>query len=154
RAGADEVRRLGHRVRRRPERVQDRAHRAKLTRRTVAEKPRARDPEVVRVGDVVASDFEIEELAGSGGMGRVYRARDRRSGRYVGIKVMGGDGAREPKRFAREARALVDLAHPGIVRYVAHGTTRDGEAYLVMEWLEGESLRMRLARSTLTVVDA
>jgi len=105
----------------------------------------------VKSGDVLADRFEVLELAGSGGMGQVFRALDRVTGDCVAVKVMHGGDARESARFVREARVLAELRHPAIVRYVAHGATVDGELYLAMEWLEGEDLEVRLAREALTV---
>ena len=105
-------------------------------------------------GEVVASRFAIEAIAGSGGMGTVYRARDLAAGQLVALKVLGGEGERDAARFAREAALLADLVHPGIVRYIAHGTTAQHEQYLVMEWLEGETLHARLARGRLPVREA
>lgn len=100
--------------------------------------------------DVIADRFELESLAGEGGMGSVYRARDRSSGATVALKVL-----RRPRahvgRFVREAQVLSELRHPGIVRYVDHGATAEGQPYLAMEWLEGESLRVRLGRVGLTL---
>src|SRR5687767_15126094 len=89
-------------------------------------------------------------------MGTVFRARDRLTGQPVALKVMkrGDDDLVRSERFAREARLLADLRHPGIVRYVAHGTTRAGEPYLAMEWLEGEDLASRLKAGPLTVPSA
>lgn len=58
----------------------------------------------VKPGDVVAGRFELEGLAGSGGMGRVYRARDLESGSTVAVKIVAGDTERGRERFAREAR--------------------------------------------------
>ena len=86
-------------------------------------------------GAVVADRFEIERLAGTGGMGEVYAARDRLTGEPVAVKVLVGQ--RSPDRFVREANVLAELAHPGIVRYVAHGLATCGQHYLGMEWLEG-----------------
>ncbi|MEZ4299491.1 MAG: protein kinase [Polyangiaceae bacterium] len=103
-------------------------------------------------GDVVADRFVIEHHAGSGGSGRVYRARDRETGGTVALKVLhAADLEGKAERFAREARVLSELSHPGIVRYVQHGVTASGEAYLAMEWLEGQTLRDRLARRELTI---
>ncbi|WP_437717336.1 protein kinase [Sorangium sp. So ce448] len=104
----------------------------------------------MRVGDVVGERFELLALAGSGGMGEVYRALDRVSGATVALKVVLGAGAHEA-RFDREARFLSELSHPGIVRHVAHGRTSSGRSYLAMEWLEGEDLSRRLPRGRLTV---
>jgi serine/threonine protein kinase len=62
--------------------------------------------------------------------------------------------ARSVERFAREARVLADLRHPGIVEYIGHGRTEHGDLYLAMEWLQGEDLGVRLARSELTAADS
>jgi eukaryotic-like serine/threonine-protein kinase len=102
-------------------------------------------------GDVVADRFEVERLAGAGGMGAVYRAYDRHTGQPVAIKVLRLDRGSKDERFAREARLLAELSHPRIVRYIAHGETRAGQPYLVMEWLEGEDLAQRLVRTGLTL---
>jgi tetratricopeptide (TPR) repeat protein len=99
---------------------------------------------------VIADRFEIERLAGQGGMGAVYKARDRTSGERVAVKLLSVIGAADRQRFEREARLLSELRHPGIVRYVDHGVTASGEPYLVMEWLEGEDLSERLARARLS----
>jgi len=102
----------------------------------------------MRAGDVIADHFEIERLAGSGGMGSVWKALDRSSDRPVAVKIL-AQGA--DARFAREARILSELEHPHIVRYVAHGTGLDGQPYLVMDWLEGLDLADRLALGTLSL---
>ncbi|MFT3776539.1 MAG: protein kinase [Minicystis sp.] len=105
-------------------------------------------------GFVVDGRFEIERLAGAGGMGEIYRARDLRTGDPVAVKVqLGAATARDVARFEREATALAGLAHPGIVRYVAHGA-EGGQRWLAMEWLDGEDLGARLLRGPLTVPDA
>jgi ATP/maltotriose-dependent transcriptional regulator MalT len=102
-------------------------------------------------GDVVANRFRIEREAGSGGMGRVFRANDLVTGATVAVKVLHGSAARDPERFEREAQLLDELRHPGIVRYIAHGRAPTGEPWLAMEWLEGEDLHDRLAREPLTL---
>src|ERR1043165_1385820 len=81
--------------------------------------------------------FQIEQSIGVGGMGEVFRARDAVSGETVAIKVLSVDSEHHADRFTREAELLSELSHPGIVRYIDHGTTQDGRPYLVMEWLEG-----------------
>ncbi|MGO9836758.1 MAG: serine/threonine-protein kinase PknK [Polyangiaceae bacterium] len=101
-------------------------------------------------GDVLSERFVVERLAGSGGMGAVYRALDRLSGSPVALKVMTARGHHE-QRFAQEARVLSDLNHPAIVRYVAHGETVGGQPYLAMEWLEGADLAQRITRARLGV---
>ena len=105
----------------------------------------------MRPGDIVAARFAVERLAGSGGMGEVYRALDRSTGEPVALKVLGGKAsAADATRFATEASVLAELQHPAIVRYVAHGDS-GGLRYLAMEWLEGEDLGARLQRGPLDV---
>src|SRR5258708_2412058 len=105
----------------------------------------------MRQGEVVADRFELVSLAGSGGMGEVWRAHDRVTGEGVALKLL-RDGGGDQGRFAREAQVLAEMQHPGIVRYVAHGTHRDGtgDAWMAMEWLEGEDLFQRPARAALS----
>jgi hypothetical protein len=100
--------------------------------------------------EVIAERFEVEHLAGSGGMGAVYRAIDRFNGAVVALKVLNAVGRRDAERFAREGAVLAELSHPGIVKYVAHGHTAQDEPYLAMEWLDGEDLCQRLARKGLS----
>jgi serine/threonine protein kinase len=76
-------------------------------------------------GSVVSERFQIERMAGSGGMGAVYRAVDRQTQQPVAVKVL-FDGA-DKARFHREALLLAELSHPGIVSYVAHGHTDGGQ---------------------------
>jgi tetratricopeptide (TPR) repeat protein len=104
-----------------------------------------------RPSEVVSERFEIESLAGRGGMGQVYRAHDRLTGERVALKVLSGRWSHAAERFAREAAVLAALHHPRIVRYVDHGTTSQGDPYLAMEWLEGEELSVRLGRAPLTM---
>jgi eukaryotic-like serine/threonine-protein kinase len=103
----------------------------------------------VRVGEVIADQFELIRLAGSGGMGEVWEARDRLQDARVAVKLLTGTSQSGRTRFLREAVVLAQLRHPGIVRYVAHGVTPAEEIYLVMEWLEGEDLAHRLERGSL-----
>ncbi|HEX8791666.1 MAG TPA: protein kinase [Polyangiaceae bacterium] len=100
--------------------------------------------------------FVVERLAATGGMGRVFRALDAETQEVVALKVLdarGSEGTRSRalERFAREARLLAQIRHPGVVRFVAFGTTARGEPYLAMEWLEGETLAARLSRGPLSV---
>jgi tetratricopeptide (TPR) repeat protein len=105
-------------------------------------------------GDVLGDRFVVEGLAGSGGMGAIYRGKDLRSGEAVAIKVMASTGSGDANRFAQEAIVLADLSHRSIVRYIAHGTTPHGAQFLAMEWLEGENLAQRLARRGLTAEES
>jgi eukaryotic-like serine/threonine-protein kinase len=99
--------------------------------------------------------YELLDLIGSGGMGDVYRARDNRLGRDVAIKVIGAAINNDPeirRRFDREARVAASLDHPRIcaVYDVGHDA---GIAYLVMEFLEGQSLAARLAHGRLPLAE-
>ncbi|WP_437904374.1 protein kinase [Sorangium sp. So ce327] len=108
----------------------------------------------MRVGEIVDERFQIEGLAGSGGMGHVYRARDRRSGDTVALKVLRRADKGELSRFSCEVEALSALRVPGVVRYIAHGVAAGGKPYLVMEWLAGETLAERIARRGLTPAES
>ena len=90
--------------------------------------------------------YEIVERLGAGGMGEVYRARDPRLSREVAVKLISTDGATSAdrlRRFENEARAAAQLAHPNVVTVFDVGT-HDGHPYLVLELLEGETLRETL----------
>jgi serine/threonine protein kinase len=97
--------------------------------------------------------YEVQVLLGAGGMGEVYRARDTRLNRTVAIKVipraLASDSFRK-QRFEREARAISALQHPNIctLHDVGH---QDGTHYLVMEYLEGETLAKRLSKGRLSL---
>jgi serine/threonine protein kinase/tetratricopeptide (TPR) repeat protein len=108
----------------------------------------------MRAGSVVLDRFVIERPAGAGGMGAVFRALDRETGLPVAVKVMLADRAYAAGRFEQEARVLLELTHPAIVRYVAHGQTPAGEPFLAMEWLEGEDLATRLSRGRLSTLES
>ncbi len=105
-------------------------------------------------GDFIDTRFEIEAQAGAGGMGMVYRARDRTTGQLVAIKLLHNTNASHTARFMREIHALSSVTHAHVVQYVTHGLTGEGEPYLVMEWLEGESLDDRLAHARLGLAEA
>ena len=107
--------------------------------------------------------YEIVASIGSGGMGEVYRARDSRLGRDgkdypfpptpLAVKVLptsfAGDAERRA-RFEREAQAVASLSHPNVMAIFDTGA-HDGEMYLVMELLAGQTLRERLSGGSLTV---
>jgi Tol biopolymer transport system component len=100
--------------------------------------------------------YEILSSAGVGGMGEVYRARDTRIDRTVAVKVLAGNVTGRPdvlQRFEREARAVSTLNHPNICTLHDLGT-HDGTPYLVMEYVEGETLAERIARGPLPLADA
>jgi serine/threonine protein kinase/WD40 repeat protein len=97
-------------------------------------------------GSGSGSHFEIVELIGRGGMGEVWKARDRRLGRDVALKFISKDLARNVvarQSFEREARAAAALNHPNICTVYDVGES-DGQPFLAMELLEGETLERRL----------
>src|SRR5215468_7776750 len=105
-------------------------------------------------GAVLDDRFEIEQAVRTGGMGEVFRARDRVSGELVAIKVLFDERERRAERFEREIELLSELSHPGIVRYISHGVMPSGSLFLAMEWLDGEELKDRLRRAPLTMGEA
>lgn len=112
-------------------------------------------PGALREGCVIAGRFTIVRLAGRGGMGVVYQARDAASGDLVALKVLRSDVPTQLiVRFSHEAQLLSELSHPAIVKHIAHGRTPDGEPYLAMTWLEGEELSARLTRMGLTPAES
>src|SRR5579864_8716630 len=97
--------------------------------------------------------YEVVGPLGAGGMGEVYRARDVRLGRSVAIKVLPQQLSNDPlrqQRFEREARTISNLNHPHIcvLHDIGH---QDGIDYLVMEYLEGETLAERLKKGPLPI---
>jgi eukaryotic-like serine/threonine-protein kinase len=95
--------------------------------------------------------YEILSAIGAGGMGEVYRARDTRLDRIVAIKVLPVHLADRPElreRFEREARTVASLNHPHICTLYDVGH-QDGTDYLVMEYMEGETLAQRLIKGPL-----
>jgi serine/threonine protein kinase/Tol biopolymer transport system component len=95
--------------------------------------------------------YQILQPLGAGGMGEVYKARDLRLDRTVAIKVLPAHVATDPAlraRFEREARVVSGLDHPNICVLYDVGR-EDGVEFLVMQYLEGETLQQRLARGPL-----
>jgi len=100
--------------------------------------------------------YEVLAAVGAGGMGEVFKARDTRLDRFVAIKILPAALAADPEfreRFDREARAISHLTHPHICTLYDVGEEA-GTAYLVMEYLEGETLAIRLERGALPLHDA
>ena len=105
-------------------------------------------------GSVVDGRYVLGPALGQGGMGVVYRARHKFTGAEVALKVLHpqfGEDADVSARFQAEARAPAAIAHPGIARVTDAGKTPEGELYLVMELLHGETLRERMARGRMPV---
>ena len=99
------------------------------------------------IGQRIGTYRIVREL-GRGGMGSVYEAVREDIGRRVAIKVLLAQHSADPQvaaRFFLEARAVSIINHPGLVSIHEHGMTPDGLAYLVMEFLDGKTLRQRIA---------
>src|ERR1700720_4138803 len=97
--------------------------------------------------------YEVLSTIGAGGMGEVYRARDTRLDRFVAIKVLPthlADRSELRERFECEARTIASLNHPHICTLHDIGQ-QDGIDYLVMEYLEGETLAQRLQKGSLPI---
>src|SRR5436190_4932500 len=96
--------------------------------------------------------LEVIELIGRGGMGAVYKARQKSLGRFVALKILAPQHAANPsfaQRFAREAQALAELSHPHIV--TVHDFGKAGEFYfLLMEHVDGVNLRQAMHAGRLT----
>jgi eukaryotic-like serine/threonine-protein kinase len=99
--------------------------------------------------------YEIQDAVGAGGMGEVYRAKDTRLHRLVAIKVLPEHLSNSPKlreRFEREARSISALSHPNVCTLYDVGH-EDGLDFLVMEYLEGQTLAERLKKGALPLPD-
>lgn len=108
----------------------------------------------LRVGEIVGGRYRLVREVGRGGMARVYRARHVLMGDVVAVKVLHKYLAEDPtrrERFLREARAANRVLHCNIIEVSELGQTEDGAPYLVMEYIEGESLAELLGHGTLSV---
>src|SRR5690348_1452555 len=93
--------------------------------------------------------FLLRRQVGQGGMGAVFEAVDEQTGKLAALKIMRPEFARNREaltRFLNEARAANLIEHPSIVQVLSDGRLPDGTAYLVMEYLDGETLSQRLRR--------
>ena len=107
-------------------------------------------------GTVIAGHYEIVEKLGKGGMGEVFRALDKNLGRHVAIKVLPEEFSTDLERlarFEREAKLLAALNHPNIAAVYGFEEAK-GFRFLVMELVEGETLKTRLDRGALSMDDA
>ena len=109
------------------------------------------------IGTELNDRYRLDEKIGSGGMSTVYRAYDPTLERWVAIKLMHRDISDDPdqlERFRREARAVARLSHPHVVTVIDFGED-DGTPYIVLEYVEGETLKERIRRmGRLPVVEA
>src|SRR5579863_1881084 len=108
-------------------------------------------------GELIAGNYRVLSIAGSGGMGVVYRARDQRLDRNVALKFLPPElnaSDREKDRFLREARTASSLDHPNIG--VIHGIeeTSEGHTFIVMAFYEGSSLAQRIRKGPFKVREA
>jgi len=120
---------------------------------TSNERPQQKDP---LIGTVFAGRYMVESRLGRGGMGVVYKASQTNANRKVVLKVLAPDWIGDPEalaRFEREARGLSALQHPNIVAIHDYGSF-DGRAYIVMEYVAGETLERFVKRKgRLTLAD-
>src|SRR5512142_1062451 len=102
------------------------------------------------IGQLVGDRYRVESLIGEGGMGAVYRATHVHMRKTVALKVLHAEMTRLPEvvaRFEREAIAASRIEHMNVAAATDFGRLADGTFYLVLEFVEGASLRQRLARS-------
>jgi serine/threonine protein kinase/Tol biopolymer transport system component len=130
--------------------AQDREH-SVLDRPMVESMPGLLPPETVLPMGARLGPYEIDQVIGGGGMGHVYRATDTRLQRTVAIKVLRGALSTDPQfreRFEREAKVIASLTHPHICA-LYDVRSEDDVDFLVLEYLEGETLAARLTRGEL-----
>src|SRR3954470_23800021 len=122
--------------------------------RTAVAMPSSLSPRIAAVVsscamDVILGQYRVTGTIGHGGMGIVYAAEHSLLGKPAAVKVLRSELSQKQEvvaRFFNEARAATAIRHPGIIEVYDFGWTRDGAAYLVMEFLEGETLARRSAR--------
>jgi eukaryotic-like serine/threonine-protein kinase len=105
-------------------------------------------PSSSMIGTVLSGRYRLEAKLGSGGMSTVYLARDQTLDRQVAVKVMHremSEQADQLARFRQEARAVAKLSHPNVVSVIDAGED-GGHPYIVFEYVEGETLKQRIAR--------
>jgi serine/threonine protein kinase len=105
--------------------------------------------EDTRIGSVLKDTYRVLRKLGEGGMGAVYLAEHRSIRKKVAVKVLGSAYSQRPElseRFLREARAAAMIDSPHVIEIHDFGTTPDGAAFFVMEYLQGEDLSRPAAR--------
>ncbi|MBA3860023.1 MAG: hypothetical protein C0507_24200 [Cyanobacteria bacterium PR.3.49] len=105
----------------------------------------------------LGGEYEVLERIGKGGMGSVYKVRDKELDRFLAVKVLHDelkDDQQSVSRFEREAKAALKLMHANLVPVFSYGTSRVGSPYLVMDFVDGESLETRLKNDSYLEVTA
>src|SRR5919199_642262 len=118
--------------------------------------PRGVPPADMFSEGILIAHYRIIEPLGTGGMGAVYKAHDEKLQRVVALKVLPPESVAQPdrrRRFLQEARAASALNHPHILTVYEVGEA-DGKPYIAMEYVQGETLRQRLAARPLDIKDA
>jgi tRNA A-37 threonylcarbamoyl transferase component Bud32 len=116
----------------------------------------ALSPEIWHLtGTVLGSRFEVGDVLARGGFATVAQGKDlQQNNRLCAIKIFRQglmDQEWMTKRFQQEVLALEKICHPNVVHILGHGTTADGSRYLAMEFIEGETLRQKLERGSLSL---
>jgi serine/threonine protein kinase/Tol biopolymer transport system component len=109
------------------------------------------------VNDQELGPYRIVSKLGSGGMGDVWLATEISLGRSVALKLLQPDLTRDParvQRFEQEARAASALSHPNVCTILALGRAADGQHYIAMEYVEGDTLRHRLSTKRMSPLEA
>ena len=94
--------------------------------------------------ELFAGRYRLDGLVGSGGMANVYKAYDEKAGMTVAIKMLKDEHKEDMeflRRFEREASAVISLSHPNIVQSYDAGTDQNGVSYIVLEYVEGMTLK-------------
>jgi serine/threonine-protein kinase len=113
-------------------------------------------PKVDPLLDTQVGNYRITRKLGSGAMGSVYLAEHREVGKRIAVKVLAGhltEDASMVGRFMLEAKAIGRLQHPGIIEMFDFGELEDGRSYYTMEYLEGETLSVRMRRGRISVFE-
>lgn len=106
---------------------------------------------ILKAGAIVAGRYEIQSVAGTGGMGVVYKARHRELNRVVALKVLNSalvEDERSRERFKQEARAAAALSHPHLTPVFDFGRNDDGTPFFVMDYIEGQTVAELLKQLT------